>query len=87
TNETTLCQMTISNLDKQVDDDGILLDAQLEWEHEEGIERSPKVDRKSDRDLLDILLTQSPHSTSPPTYIRVTQCPDFEWDYLFDFAL
>ena len=28
--------MTIANLDKQVDDDGILLDAQLEWEHEEG---------------------------------------------------
>ncbi len=28
--------MTIANLDKRIDDDGILLDAQLEWEHEEG---------------------------------------------------
>jgi hypothetical protein len=28
--------MTKANLDKQIDDDGILLDAQLEWEHEEG---------------------------------------------------
>jgi hypothetical protein len=28
--------MTKSNLDKRIDDDGILLDAQLEWEHEEG---------------------------------------------------
>ncbi|UJR26613.1 hypothetical protein I4U23_007932 [Adineta vaga] len=86
-NETNFCQMTIANLDKQGDDDGILLDAQLEWEHEEGIEHSPKVYRKSDRDLLDILLTQSPHSTSSPTYIRAPHCPDFEWDHLFDFAL
>jgi hypothetical protein len=28
--------MTNANLDKRIDDDGILLDAQLEWEHEEG---------------------------------------------------
>jgi hypothetical protein len=28
--------MTKANLDKRMDDDGILLDAQLEWEHEEG---------------------------------------------------
>ena len=28
--------MTKANLDKRIDDDGILLDAQLEWEHEEG---------------------------------------------------
>jgi hypothetical protein len=28
--------MTKTNLDKRIDDDGILLDAQLEWEHEEG---------------------------------------------------
>ena len=28
--------MTNGNLDKRLDDDGILLDAQLEWEHEEG---------------------------------------------------
>jgi hypothetical protein len=27
---------TKANLDKRIDDDGILLDAQLEWEHEEG---------------------------------------------------
>jgi len=28
--------MTKANLDKRIDDDEILLDAQLEWEHEEG---------------------------------------------------
>ncbi|CAF1406292.1 unnamed protein product [Adineta steineri] len=86
-NEKKLYQMTIANLDKQIDDDGILLDAQLEWEHEEGIEHSPKTYRKSERDLLDILLTQSPHSTSSTAYIRAPYCPDFEWDHLFDFAL
>jgi hypothetical protein len=31
--------MTKANLDKRIDDDGILLDAQLEWEHEEGKKR------------------------------------------------
>lgn len=31
-----MLQMTLANLDKPADDDGIELDAQLEWEHEEG---------------------------------------------------
>ncbi len=38
-NEFILLKMTKANLDKQIDDDGILLDAQLEWEHEEGKKR------------------------------------------------
>ncbi|CAF2070033.1 unnamed protein product [Rotaria magnacalcarata] len=80
------CQMTKSNLDKRIDD-GILLDAQLEWEHEAGIEHSPKTYRKSEQDLLDILLTQSPRSISSAAYIRSPCCSDFEWDDLFDFAL
>ncbi|CAF5020252.1 unnamed protein product [Rotaria magnacalcarata] len=78
--------MTKSNLDKRIDD-GILLDAQLEWEHEAGIEHSPKTYRKSEQDLLDILLTQSPRSISSAAYIRSPCCSDFEWDDLFDFAL
>jgi hypothetical protein len=49
-----------------------------------GIEHSPKPYRKSEQDFLDILLTQSPQSTSS---IRAPYCPDFEWDHLFDFAL
>lgn len=79
--------MTETNLDKRIDDDGILLDAQLEWEHEEGIEHSPKPYRKSSPDLLDILLTRTPCSTSSTVYIRAPYCPDFEWDNLFDFSL
>ncbi|CAF3485282.1 unnamed protein product [Rotaria sordida] len=78
--------MTQSNLDKQLDD-GILLDAQLEWEHEAGIEHSPRIYRKSEQDLLDIILTKSPLSISPTAYIRTPYCSDFEWDNLFDFAL
>lgn len=52
-----------------------------------GIEHSPKIYRKSEQDLLDIILTQSPRSTSSTIYIRAPLCPDFEWDHLFDFAL
>jgi hypothetical protein len=37
--------MTKSNLDKRIDDDGILLDAQLEWEHEEG-KKKKKISRQ-----------------------------------------
>ncbi|CAF1296484.1 unnamed protein product [Rotaria sp. Silwood1] len=85
-NENKICQMTQSNLDKRLDD-GILLDAQLEWEHEAGIEHSPRPYRKSEQDLLDIILTQSPRSISSTTYIRTPYCSDFEWDNLFDFAL
>ncbi|CAF0838170.1 unnamed protein product [Rotaria sordida] len=85
-NENKISQMTQSNLDKQLDD-GILLDAQLEWEHEAGIEHSPRIYRKSEQDLLDIILTKSPLSISPTAYIRTPYCSDFEWDNLFDFAL
>src|SRR4051812_3381828 len=52
-----------------------------------GIEHSPKPYRKSEQDFLDILLTQSPHSTSSITYLRAPYSSDFEWDHLFDFTL
>jgi len=41
---------TKANLDKRIDDDGILLDAQLEWEHEEGKKQiSNKRNKKTTR--------------------------------------
>ena len=49
-----------------------------------GIDCSPKIYRKSEQDLFDILLTKTPHSS---TSMHALSNPDFEWDHLFDFTL
>ncbi len=45
-------KMTKANLDKRIDDDGILLDAQLEWEHEEGKTRILNKSKRKERNIL-----------------------------------